>query len=133
MSIESALGLSMHRKPFGRILFLKIGPHCLVPAPPASGTLQGISSRKNSSVSKVRSVGPHGKNSDERKAGDMASLGRHSAPLAAKGSSPGLLGEELGPVSRSPGSRAKRELAEKGGEGAGWGEGVGRGGAGSAW
>lgn len=130
MSTESSLGLSMHREPFGRILFLKIGPYCLVPAPPASGTLQGISSRKSSSVSKVRSVGPHGRNSDERKAGDMASSGRHSAPLAAKGSSPGLLGEELGPASRRPGSgswqrrREERELA--GGEG-------GESGAGSAW
>lgn len=55
----------------------------------------------------------------------MASRGRHSVPLAAKGSSPGLLGEELGPVSRRPGSRAKRELAEEGGEGAGRGRGWG--------
>lgn len=56
----------------------------------------------------------------------MASRGQHSAPLAAKGSSPGLRGEELGPVSRRPGSRAKRELEEeKGGEGAGRGRGWG--------
>lgn len=60
------------------------------------------------------------------KQGDVGSRGRHSAALAAKGSSPGLLGEELGPVSRRPGHRAKRELAEeKGGDGVGRGRGCG--------
>lgn len=61
--LRAPWSLSVHRKPLGGILFLKICICCLVPAPLVFEILQGIVFQEQL-VSNVRDVGPLGRDSN---------------------------------------------------------------------